>query len=180
MPREVTARQPLSADIDGFSQHAAVRVEAHERKRLERLCRHIIRPALSDEPVQLNAAGQVELELKMPWRDETIHLAMSPLEFMQRLAALVVESHRVDRGQERGHQRPALAAVVARPEVARRAVHQQPWPVRVASIAPSSGTRHWPAIAVTNQAVPASVGCAATAGEGPGRPARPRRPSRPR
>jgi hypothetical protein len=31
----------------------------------------------------------VELELKTPWRDGTTHLVMSPLEFMQRLAALV-------------------------------------------------------------------------------------------
>ena len=63
MPRDSAARQPLCADIDGFSLHAAVRVEANDRKRLEQLCRCITRPALSDERVQLNAAGQVELEL---------------------------------------------------------------------------------------------------------------------
>ena len=88
-PRDSAARQRLCADIDGFSLHAAVRVGAHERKRLEQLCRYITRPALSDERVQLNAAGQVELKLKTPWRDGTTHLVMSPLEFMQRLAALV-------------------------------------------------------------------------------------------
>jgi hypothetical protein len=44
MPREATARQPLCADIDGFSLHAAVRVEANDRKRLEQLCRYITRP----------------------------------------------------------------------------------------------------------------------------------------
>jgi hypothetical protein len=49
MPREAAARQPLCADIDGFSLRAAVRVEAHDRKRLEQLCRYITRPALSDE-----------------------------------------------------------------------------------------------------------------------------------
>ena len=89
MPREDRARQPLCADIDGFGLYAAVRVEAHDRKRLEQLGRYITRPALSDERVQLNAAGQVELKLKTPWRDGTTHLVMSPLEFMQRLAALV-------------------------------------------------------------------------------------------
>ena len=71
MPREASARQPLCADIDGFSLHAAVRVQANDRKRLEQLCRYITRPALSDERVQVNAAGQVELELKTPWRDGT-------------------------------------------------------------------------------------------------------------
>ena len=39
--------------------------------------------------MQLNAAGQVELELETPWRDGTTHLVISPLEFMQGLAALV-------------------------------------------------------------------------------------------
>lgn len=64
MPREATARQPLCADIDGFGLHAAVRLEAHDRKGLEQRCRYIIRPALSDEQVQLNAAGQVALPPK--------------------------------------------------------------------------------------------------------------------
>ena len=39
--------------------------------------------------MQLNAAGQVVLKLKTPWRDGTTHLLLSPLEFMQRLAALI-------------------------------------------------------------------------------------------
>jgi hypothetical protein len=34
-------------------------------------------------------AGQVVLTLKTPYRDGTIHIVMSPLEFMQRLAALI-------------------------------------------------------------------------------------------
>jgi hypothetical protein len=38
---ETTARQPLCADIDGFSLHAAVRVEPHDRKRRKQLCRDI-------------------------------------------------------------------------------------------------------------------------------------------
>ena len=46
-------------------------------------------PAQSDEQAQLNAAGQVELKLKTSWRDGSMHLVMSPLELMQRLAALV-------------------------------------------------------------------------------------------
>ena len=39
--------------------------------------------------MQTNAAGQVVLKLMTPWRNGTTHLVMSPLEFMQRLAALV-------------------------------------------------------------------------------------------
>ena len=36
-----------------------------------------------------NAAGQVVLQLKSAYKDGTTHVVMSPLEFMQRLAALV-------------------------------------------------------------------------------------------
>jgi hypothetical protein len=57
--------------------------------RLEQQCHYITRPALSDERVQLNAAGPVELKLKKRWRDGATHLVMSPLEFMQRLSVLV-------------------------------------------------------------------------------------------
>ena len=37
----------------------------------------------------MNRAGQVVLKLMTPYRDGTSHINMSPLEFMQRLAALV-------------------------------------------------------------------------------------------
>ena len=48
------------------------------------LCHYITRPALANERVQTNAAGQVMLKLKTSWRDGTTGLVMSPLEFMQR------------------------------------------------------------------------------------------------
>ncbi len=82
MSREGTSGQPLYADIDAFSLHAAVRVDAHDRKQLVQLCRYITRPALSDERVQVNAVGQEELMLKTPWRDGTTPLVMTPLVFM--------------------------------------------------------------------------------------------------
>jgi hypothetical protein len=87
MPREKDFKQPLSADNNGFSLHAAMRCAAEDRQALQRLCRYITRPALANERVQTNAAGQVVLKLKTPWRDGTTHLVMSPLEFMLRLAA---------------------------------------------------------------------------------------------
>jgi hypothetical protein len=59
-PREGVTGQPLGADIDGFSRHAVVRVDEHDRKRLEQRCRYINRPALWDERVQLNAAANQE------------------------------------------------------------------------------------------------------------------------
>jgi hypothetical protein len=89
MPTQTDFKQTLCADINGFSLHAAVRCGANDRQELEQLCRYITRPALANERVQTNASGQVVLKLKTPWRDAPTHLAMSPLEFMQRLAALV-------------------------------------------------------------------------------------------
>jgi hypothetical protein len=68
---------------NGISLHAAVRCAADDRQALEQLCRCITRPAMANERVQTNAAGQVALNLKIPWRDGTTHLVMSPLEFMQ-------------------------------------------------------------------------------------------------
>ncbi len=50
---------------------------------------YITRTALANGRVQTNAAGQVVLKLNTAWRDGTTHLVMSPLEFMQRLTALV-------------------------------------------------------------------------------------------
>ena len=79
MPREKDFKQTLCADIDGFSLHAAVRCAADDRQALEQLCRYITRPALANERVQTNAAGQVVLKLKTAWRDGTTHLVMSPL-----------------------------------------------------------------------------------------------------
>jgi hypothetical protein len=75
--------------MQSVSPHAAVHCDADHRRRLEQLCRHVTRPALSDERVQCNAAGQVELKLKTPWRDGSTHRVMSPLEFMHRLTSLV-------------------------------------------------------------------------------------------
>ena len=81
--------QPGCLNAHGFSLHAAVRCGAHQRKELERLCRTITRPAIANEGLQRNRAGQVVLQLKSPYRDGTTHIVMAPLEFMQRLAALV-------------------------------------------------------------------------------------------
>ena len=60
-----------------------------KRQELERLCRYITRPAIANERLKRNPAGQVVLQLKSSWRDGTTHIVMSPLEFVQRLAALV-------------------------------------------------------------------------------------------
>ena len=71
MPRDADFKQSLCADIDGFSLHAAVRCAAlrcaaNDRQALEQLCRYITRPALANERVQTNAAGQVVSSSRRP------------------------------------------------------------------------------------------------------------------
>ena len=51
--------------------------------------RYVTRPAIANERLKCKRAGQVVLRLKSSYNDGTTHIVMSPLEFMQRLAALV-------------------------------------------------------------------------------------------
>jgi Putative transposase len=84
--------------------HAEVRGAAPQRKKLQHLCRYITRPAIAhDKPdtgtyrckllrterLKRNRAGDVVWQLKTPYQDGKTHIGMSPLEFMQRLTALV-------------------------------------------------------------------------------------------
>ena len=63
--------------------------EAHEREKLERLCRYITRPAVSTERLSVTAQGNVRYRLKTPYWDGTTEVVFEPLDFMARLAALV-------------------------------------------------------------------------------------------
>ena len=56
-------------------------------------CRYITRPAIANERLKRNGAGQVVPKLKSPYRDGTTRIVMSPLQLMQRLAALVPRPH---------------------------------------------------------------------------------------
>jgi Asp-tRNA(Asn)/Glu-tRNA(Gln) amidotransferase A subunit family amidase len=79
----------LCTKLHGFSLHAAVLWGADQRKELEHLYRYITRPAIANERLKRNRAGDVVLQLKSAFKDGTTHIVMAPLEFMQRLAALV-------------------------------------------------------------------------------------------
>ncbi|MBM4264243.1 MAG: hypothetical protein FJ145_22820 [Deltaproteobacteria bacterium] len=69
----------LQVNAHGFNLHAAVRWRADQRKELEQLCRYIHRPALANERIKRNRAGQVVLQLKSPYKDGTTHIVMSCL-----------------------------------------------------------------------------------------------------
>ncbi len=75
--------------VAGFSLHAGVAARADERKKLERLCRYISRPAVSEKRLSLTPNGNVRYQLKTPYRDGTTHVIFELLDFIARLAALV-------------------------------------------------------------------------------------------
>ncbi len=75
--------------IAGFSLHAGVATEAQQRKKLERLCRYISRPAVSEKRLALTSNGKVRYHLKTPYRDGTTHVIFEPLDFISKLAAMV-------------------------------------------------------------------------------------------
>jgi hypothetical protein len=75
--------------VAGFSLHAGVATKAHERDKLERLCRYIARPPVSEKRLSLTAQGKVRYELKTPYRDGTTHVIFEALDYIAKLAALV-------------------------------------------------------------------------------------------
>jgi len=75
--------------VDGFSLHAGVAAKGHERSKLERLCRYISRPAVSEQRLSLTESGKIRYELKTPYRNGTTHIIFEPLDFISKLAALV-------------------------------------------------------------------------------------------
>jgi hypothetical protein len=81
------------AKTAGFSLHAGVAAKAHQRRKLERLCRYIARPAVATERLALTPQGNVRYTLKTPYRDGTTHVIFDPLDCIARLAALVPKPH---------------------------------------------------------------------------------------
>ena len=70
----------------GFSLHAGVSTEAHQRDKLERLCRYVTRPAVSEKRLAITSNGNIRYQLKTPYRDGTTHFIFEPLDFIAKLA----------------------------------------------------------------------------------------------
>jgi hypothetical protein len=79
----------LCCDLEGFSLHAKVAIEGHDRAGLERLCRYIARPAIASERLSIASDGRVVYRLRRAWRDGTSAIVFEQLAFLERLAALV-------------------------------------------------------------------------------------------
>ena len=83
------ARGKSPRNAYGFDLHAGVHTGAHERSRLERLCRYLLRPPLSNDRLSEAGPGRYAVRLKTPWRDGTIGIVLDGVELLGRLAVLI-------------------------------------------------------------------------------------------
>ncbi|MSQ69366.1 MAG: hypothetical protein EXR83_14455 [Gammaproteobacteria bacterium] len=88
MPAATESSDAKLARAAGFSLHAAVASEGHEREQLARRCRDLTRPAVWPERLSLTAQGNTRYRRKTPYRDGTTQVVFEPLDFIARLAAL--------------------------------------------------------------------------------------------
>ena len=63
-----------SGDQAGFSLHAGIACKSNQRKKLERLCRYITRPAIAERRLSLANNDNVVIALKTPYDDGTTHV----------------------------------------------------------------------------------------------------------
>jgi Putative transposase len=80
---------PRCASVNGFSLHANTQVPAHRRDQLERLIRYTARGAVSLERLEEDANGDLVYTFTKPWSDGTTGMTLSPLELLEKLAAIV-------------------------------------------------------------------------------------------
>ena len=81
--------KPFTIARDGFSLNCAVACEAHERAKLEKVCRYMARGPISEQRLSIDGDGLVVLELKRAFTDGTTHELFEPQDFIARLAAPV-------------------------------------------------------------------------------------------
>ena len=84
---------PRCASVHSFSLHANTAIPAHRRDQLEQLIRYTARGAVSLERLQEDANGDLVSTFTHPWSDGTTGIRLSPLELLEKLAALVPLPH---------------------------------------------------------------------------------------
>lgn len=89
LPGDTGSHEGDAGKVGGFSLHAGVAAEAYKSHKLEKLCRYITRPAISEKRLSISPQGRVRYELKMPWRNGTTHGEWDAVDFIAKLAALV-------------------------------------------------------------------------------------------
>jgi len=80
---------PWSAEHEGWSLHAGVTIAAGDDEGRERLCRYVVRHALSMERMSWTKDGRIDHAVKYARSPTRTHLLLEPMQFLARLAALV-------------------------------------------------------------------------------------------
>ena len=78
-PRSGQGDDARLAKAAGFPLHCGVAASARQRKKLERLCRYIARPAIAQERLSPIGQGNVRYRLKIPYRDGATRVIFEPL-----------------------------------------------------------------------------------------------------
>ena len=84
---------PRCARVHGFSVHANTQIPAHRRDQLEQLIRYTARGAVSLERLAEETNGDLVYTFTHPWSDGTTGIRLSPVELLEKLAALVPLPH---------------------------------------------------------------------------------------
>jgi hypothetical protein len=84
----VLSSHPRHAHIAGFDLHANVAVPAPDRRRLEQLCRYLLRPPVAQERLRRMGDDRILLTLKTPWADGTRQSLFALMELLEKLASL--------------------------------------------------------------------------------------------
>jgi len=83
----------LSAIIGGYSMHAGTYVHKNDRAGLERMCRYLLRPPVSEDRLEVKRSHQgsdtVVYKLKSQWSDGTKAILLSGVEFVEKIVALI-------------------------------------------------------------------------------------------
>jgi hypothetical protein len=84
-----TEPPPHTVSAYGLHLHAATTVDGRDRRRLERVCRYLLRPPFAHDAIEALADGRVRVHLKSPSRRGVAFADMSVDTFLSRLCALV-------------------------------------------------------------------------------------------
>ena len=87
------ALPPRCAAYAGYNIHAGVSFSARDRNGVERLCRYVLRPPLAVGRLERLADGTVRLGMKRAWSDGTTAIELSPVELVEKLAAIIPSRH---------------------------------------------------------------------------------------
>lgn len=83
------AKGELCCSIGGFNIHGARKIKKQDRHKLRDLISYMGRGAIANERIDINKSGDVIYTLKRSYSDSTQKLIFTPLEFLEKLSAII-------------------------------------------------------------------------------------------